>query len=507
MDKTRAHCLSLAIIICTFCCTGASAQIVATRGGEVRGVTSAGITSFKGIPYAAPPVGALRWKPPQPPLPWQGVRAAERTGPACMQPREDLDPRVPISEDCLYLNIWRPAATQPNSKLPVMLWIHGGGFVGGTASGAGGNGTSLARNGVIVVTLNYRLGRFGWFAYPELTAEDGEAGTGNFGLMDEIAALRWVHDNIAAFGGDPARVTIFGESAGGISVNALMSVPAARGLFSAAITESGFGRNIAAPLQVAEKMGAAFANAAGASNLAALRDLPADTVLNTGSDDPKAEPPGLILDGRLMQADIMQTFAKGAQAKVPWIVGSNNYEASLYPDRVANPDATLNALPEKIRNRAFAIYDPLKTGNKGPVVAWLLTDKDFSEPARLLAAMHARSGQPVYRYFFSYVPEKARGRVPGAAHGDELRYVFGQFSPDPKLKISYTDADKRMAALVERYWTNFARSGDPNGFGVPPWPRDKRDDVLVLDWVGTYPARNFRKRELDFVGHQVPKLQ
>ena len=504
--KKRACLVSFAMIVCTLCATGAVAQIVATRAGEIRGVTSSGITSFKGIAYAAPPIGPLRWRPPQPPLPWQGVRAADKTGPACIQAKDGLDPRVPTSEDCLYLNVWRPAAAQAKSNLPVMVFIHGGGFVGGTASGAGTDGTNIARNGVIVVTLNYRLGRFGWFAYPELTAEAADTGTGNFGLMDQIAALRWVRDNIAGFGGDPARVTLFGESAGGISVNALMSVPAARGLFSAAITESGFGRNNAPALQAAEKMGTAFAKAAGASDLAALRNLPADTLLNTADDDPQAEPPGLIIDGKLMQANILEAFAKGAQAKIPWIVGSNNYEASLYEERIAHPDATLDALPEKVRSRAFALYDPLKTGNKGAVLAWLLTDKNFTEPARLLARLHARSGAPVYRYFFSYVPEKARGRVPGAAHGDELRYVFGQFGADPKLKIKFTDGDKRMAALVERYWTNFARAHDPNGWGAPLWPRDRRDDVLVLDWPGAHAARGFRKRELDFVRDHVPKL-
>src|SRR3954454_4154845 len=470
--KRRARLLSLAMIVCTLFATRAAAQVVATQTGKLRGVTSSGIASFKGVPYAAPPVGPLRWKPPQPYPSWQTVLVADKTGPACMQAKGGLDPQVSTSEDCLYLNVWRPAATQANSKLPVMIFIHGGGFVGDTASGTGTDGTNLARNGVILVTLNYRLGRFGWVAYPELTAEGAETGTGNFGLMDQLAALRWVHDNIAAFGGDPARITIFGESAGGISVNALMCVPEARGLFSAAITESGFGRNVAAPLQTAEEMGTTFAKAAGASDLAALRALPAETILDTGNDDPKAEPPGLILDGKLMQANIEQIFAKGAQAKVPWIVGSNNYEGSLYPDRIANPDATLSALPEKIRNRAFVIYDPLKTGIKGGVVAWLLTDKHFSEPARRLATLHARTGQPVYRYFFSYVPENARGRLPGAAHGHELRYVFGHFDADPKLKIKYTGADRRMAALVERYWTNFARTGQPHGWGVPPWPRD-----------------------------------
>ena len=330
--KTRcAILLSFAAAVCTFGSIDAAAQIVATRTGDVRGVTSAGITSFKGIPYAAPPLGALRWKPPQPPSSWQTVLVAEKTGPACMQSKGEIDARIPISEDCLYLNVWRPAAAQPNARLPVMVFIHGGGFVGETASSSLTDASSLARNGVIAVTLNYRVGRFGWFAYPELSAEAGEAATGNFGMMDQLAALRWVRDNIAAFGGDPARVTLFGESAGGISVNALMGVAAARGLFSAAITESGFGRNNAAPLNAAETMGAAFAKAAGASDLAALRALPAETVLSTAADDPNAAPPGLILDGKLMQANIAEVFAKGAQARIPWIVGSTIMRRASIP--------------------------------------------------------------------------------------------------------------------------------------------------------------------------------
>jgi para-nitrobenzyl esterase len=506
MMRPRAHLPSAAAICGLLCCAGAAAQeIVATRSGQVRGVTSTGITSFKGVPYAAPPVGPLRWKPPQPAPPWEGVRVADRTGPACMQPKEGLDPRVTTSEDCLYLNVWRPAGTQANSKLAVMVWIHGGGFIGGTASGASGDGTSLARNGVIVVTLNYRLGRFGWFAYPELTEEAGEAATANFGLMDDIAALRWVKDNIAGFGGDPNRVTLFGESAGGISVNALMGAPAARSLFSAAITQSGFGRNPATTLAAAEKMSATFAKEVGANHLAALRNLSADTILGSGNHDPAAEPPGLILDGRLVQANVAEVFAKGGQAKVPWIVGSNSYEASLYLDRVANPGAALGVLPEKFRGRVLAAYDPLKTGNLDAVVAGMLTDKSFTEPARLLAARHAKSGEPVYRYFFAYVPEKARGKVPGAAHGDELRFVFGQFGTDPKLKIGFTDDDKRMAALVERYWTNFAKTGDPDGPGVVPWPKDKHDEVLVFDLIGPHAARGWRKAQLDLWSRDAAK--
>jgi para-nitrobenzyl esterase len=387
-----------------------------------------------------------------------------------------------------------------------MVWIHGGGFIGDSPSGPATEGATLARNGVIVVSFNYRLGRFGWFAYPELTAEAEEAATGNFGLMDDIAALRWVQDNIAAFGGDPSRVTLFGQSAGGIAVNALMTAPSARGLFSAAITQSGFGRNPATPLAQAEKMGTAFAALAGAPDLAALRKLPADVVLNLVSNLPAAEPPGLILDGKLMSANIDATFTKGGQAKVPWIVGSNNYEASLFPDRLANPGATLDALPDTVRKRALAAYDPQKTNNMPAVVAGLITDKLFTEPARFLASRHVATGQPVYRYVFNYVPENARGRVPGAAHSDELKYVFGNFRRDETLKIDYTFADRAVAALIGRYWTNFAKTGNPNGPGVPLWPQDRSDKVLVFDSSGQHAASGFRKLQLDLINRDIPRL-
>lgn len=496
MPVLRAFFAIVAVCAAASSYAAPSQETVATRAGLVRGVTSAGITSFKGIPYAAPPVGPLRWKAPQPVQPWVTVLVADKTGPACMQGRGDIDPGAPISEDCLYLNIWRPAGIPPNANLAVMVWIHGGGFIGGAGSERAYDGTNLARQGVIVVTLNYRLGRFGWFAHPQLTAEAGAEPTANFGLMDQIAALRWVRENIAGFGGDPKRVTIFGESAGGISVNALMCIAQARGLFAAAITQSGYGRNAATPLETAEKMGEAFASAVGATSLAALHDLPADTVLNA-ADEPQAEPPGLVLDGKLMQANIADTFAKGAEAKVPWIVGSNDYEASLYVDRVNDPGSALAALDDKFRARLLSIYDPTKSGNMNAVVIGMLTDKMFTEPARFLAARHARSGQSVYRYYFGYVAEKARGSVPGAAHGDEMRYVFGNLRPDASRNLTYTDSDRRIAALLQRYWTNFAKTGDPNGFGVPHWPKDGRDEVLVLNLLGAHPVRNFRKPQLD----------
>ncbi|GAC1334538.1 MAG: carboxylesterase family protein [Beijerinckiaceae bacterium] len=491
---------ALAAAIGIFLCGAAAAQnLVATRAGLVRGATANRITSFKGIPYAAPPVGPLRWKAPQPVPPWRDIRDATKAAPACMQSRKDFDPHLTTSEDCLYLNVWRPAESQPSSRLPVMVWIHGGGFVGGSGAFKAFDATSLARNGVIVVTINYRLGRFGWFAHPELSAEGANTGTANFGLMDDIAALQWVHDNIDAFGGDPTHVTVFGESAGGMSVNALMSTPAAQGLFSAAITQSGFGRMPALPLAAAEARGAAFAASAGASDLAALRKLPAEAVLGSADATNPSDAPGLILDGKLMPANVDQTFAKGAEAKVPWLVGSTDYEASLFPDRLANPDATLAALPEKTRKRLLAAYDPQRTKPMGAVVAAIVTDQLFTEPARFLAARHAKSRQPVYRYFFGYVAERARNRVPGAAHGDELKFVFGNLRTDQRSKIEYTDADKGIAAVVGRYWTNFAKTGDPNGAGLAAWPKDGNDRILVIDLNAAHAVGGFRKRQLDSI--------
>jgi len=361
MNRKTAYRRLIATLALLFAAP-AAAQTVMTRSGAVSGVTQAGVTAFRGIPYAAPPVGPLRWRPPQPPAPWKGVRAASETGPACMQPPlpgEDRGSNPAISEDCLYLNIWRPAVATTGAKRPVMVWIHGGGFYFGTGARAAYNGANLARDGVIIVTLNYRLGRFGWFAYPELTKKGGKAGTGNFGLMDDIAALKWVRANIAAFGGDPANVTVFGESAGGIAVNALMTIRAARGLFAKAITQSGFGRVPPQPLKTAEQTGSAFARSAGAANLAALRKLPAAVVL--GPEDARYAPlegPWPILDGKLITGSVAQIFAAGNEAKVPWMVGSNDFEASLFPSRLANPDAALEDLPPPLRDTMITLYDP-----------------------------------------------------------------------------------------------------------------------------------------------------
>jgi para-nitrobenzyl esterase len=497
MSFQRAY-LGPIVAFCFAICAGpAGAQSTVTvQGGALSGVTDARITSFKGIPYAAPPVGPLRWMPPQQPARWQGVRVADKTGPACLQPTTATG-ATNFSEDCLYLNVWRPADVNAGAKLPVMVWIHGGSFVIGSGSSAIYDGANLARNGVIIVSINYRLGRFGWFAYPELTKEAGPTGTANFGVMDQIAAVKWVKANIGAFGGDANNVTVFGESAGAMSINILMSSPQARGLFAKAITESGLGRVEAIPLAAAEERGTNFATAAGASNLAALRALPASTVLNSGARGEQYLP---ILDGTILPADVDRTFGAGNESKIPWIVGTNDFEASLFAARLTNPDAVIAAVPEAARAQVSALYDPSGT-NKTAVAAGLITDKYFTEPARFLATNLAKSGEPVYRYFFSYVAEQARSRVMGAGHGSEIPFVFGNLTN--RAAMMYTDSDKQIASTMGKYWTNFAKTGNPNGPGLTVWPADKGDQVLLIDATGEHPASAFRKTQLDLIQRQA----
>jgi para-nitrobenzyl esterase len=492
--STTVMALALAALCLSAAAPTASGPVVATRSGPVSGVTANGVTSFKGIPYAAPPIGPLRWKPPQPPAPWTAVRAANAYGPICMQPRLATANALPMSEDCLSLNVWVPADAAPGAKLPVMVWIHGGSFAFGSGASPTYDGANLARDGVIAITVNYRLGRFGWFAYPELSKEAGAEGTGDFGLMDDLAALRWVHANIANFGGNAENVTIFGESAGAMSVNALMTSPVARGLFAKAITESGLGRFPAAPLAAAEAAGTAFAQSAGATNLAALRKLPADVVLNDASGGGQYGP---ILDGTLLPADVDRAFADGKEAPIPWIVGSNDFEASLFPNVLKDPDARLAALPEAARTAVLAFYDPNHANDKAAIVADMTTDRVFTEPARFLATNHAKNGGTVYRYFFRYVVEAMRGSTHGAPHAGELPYVFGNLGAGRNLTYSYNAADKNVATTMIHYWTNFAKTGNPNGPGLVAWPADTGDDMLVIDAMGENATSAFRKPMLD----------
>ena len=480
----------------------ASAQLVVRApSGPVQGVVGDGVEAFEGLRFAQPPVGPLRWRAPQPLAPASKLLVADRTGPACPQhPPRDWggDPRQ--NEDCLYLNVWRPQGATAASRLPVMVWIYGGAFTIGDSASRIYDGSSLARDGVIVVNFNYRLGQLGWFALPELTREAGGAPTANFGLMDQIAALKWVRANISAFGGDPGDVTIFGESAGGMSVNLLMVSPAARGLFAKAITESGLGRSEAKPLAQAEAQGTAFERQTGAADLAALRALPVETMLKGAVGDVSSDlKPGPILDGRLIPENVDQAFAEGREAPVPWIVGSNDYEASLFHAMLDQPDKVLSDIPAEARPVMMQAFDPQRTGDKRAVAAGVITDFVFTEPARFLAQRQTRLGQPTYRYFFAYTPQAERASLPGAGHGSELPFVFNTLGTFHGSNQSFSAMDRRVAVDMGRYWTDFAKTGDPNGAGLAQWPTDRGDRVLVIDASGEHAVADLRKARLDLV--------
>lgn len=431
------------------------AQVVKIKQGALKGSVADGVGYFLGVPFAAPPVGDLRWRPPAAAPSWSGERDATKAGAVCQR-----------NEDCLYLNVVRPANAKPGAKLPVMVWIHGGAFVTGTSMGAFGGdteGAEFAKKGVIVVSANHRLGRAGWFAHPALTKEGHGA---NYGTMDQIAALKWVQANAASFGGDPRNVTIFGESAGGIAVLYLMGSPEAKGLFSKVIAESSFARGEPMPLQQAEAAGVKLAEAKGitgdsAEAAAALRKLPlSDLPLARGLTDPGRPFP--ILDGHTIRESIRQSFAAGHEAKVPLIIGGNSNEASLFRPQPAQ----LDALPEAQRAAVMAAFDPQGSGDKARIVNDLSTTQQITEPDRMIARLHTRNGAPTWIYYFSYVPAAERARKPyGAGHTDEIRFVFG------KPKASFAAEDVALSNAMNAYWAAFAKKGDPDSAGGVAWPK------------------------------------
>ena len=480
--------------------------------GALNGRQSDGVNIFKGIPYAAPPVGDLRWKAPAAPAAWTGVREADKFGFDCVQNKPGWDntqSSLPTNEDCLTLNVWAPAAGA--KKAPVMVWIHGGGLVMGSGSQPIFDGAKLAQRGVVVVTFNYRLGRFGFFAHPALTKEAGGAPTGNFGYMDQIAALQWVKHNIAAFGGDPSNVTIFGESSGGGSVNQLMLIQPARGLFAKAIAQSGGGRDVLPLLSAdqpgkpsAESIGAAFAVKAGVAgdDLAALRAIPADKL--KGKLDlltpEEATYSGLLIDGKLVTSNVPDGFKAGRQAPVPYLVGANSDELGVIPGFLRGGMA---AKALKLLGDGAA---PVQAayGSKAALENGLLSDLTFVEPARYLAGAQAAHGQPTWLYSFGYVAEAKRKSQKGAGHATELAFVFGNVSA---LDAPATPADEAAAKLVGDYWVAFAKTGDPNGAGRPAWNRydrakDQRLDITI-DGAAMGSRRNTRAGRPDGPVHQA----
>jgi para-nitrobenzyl esterase len=484
--------------------------MVRVTGGSLEGASADGVDMFLGIPYAAAPVGALRWRPPQPVVAWSGVRPARAFGDDCMQ--DKASNHLPsgyengASEDCLYLNAWRPhGALQP---LPVMVWIHGGAFIMGSGSLPIYDGRALARKGVLLISINYRLGRFGTYANPALSAEQSGGAVANYGLMDQIAALRWARENAAALGGDAHNITVFGESAGASSVNFLMTSPLARGLFDKAISESGGASNAPQPLSgtpaSAEMAGLAWARSKGVpdGDVAALRALPASTVLDAPVR--AAAPP--VLDGKLIVYDTATAFSLGKAAPVPYLAGANDYEQSLMRWLPGAGDAMLAKLGGA-GDRILAEY----TGpglTREQAVGRMWGEMAMVEPTRRRAKQQAARGLPVWLYRYSYVPEALRATVPGAGHDNEMEMVFA--TPSERARPGWSGNDQKMAELVSNYWVAFARTGNPNGQNAPDWPRFTADNDRLMEFSRSGPTvvSDFGRTRLDMLeAASIPPVQ
>lgn len=494
---------------------------VATDKGPVTGLAADGVAAYKGIPFAAPPVGALRWKAPQPPAAWTTPFAADGYANDCMQlpfPSDAAPLGTPPAEDCLYLNVWTPA--KPAGKpLPVMVWIHGGGFVNGGSSPAVYDGSAFARRGVVFVSMNYRLGRFGFFAHPALRAETPKGPLGNYGFLDQIEALRWVRRNAAAFGGDPANVTIFGESAGGGSVNTLMISGLAEGLFHKAICESGGGRS-RGPISMrhiteagkgpqsrpsAETVGVAFAGKNGIQGegpeaLAALRALPAAAVvdgmnlINMGQHQDTYSGP--MVDGAIVPEEVEPAFRAGRQAKVPYMIGANDREFGFFSPPVEQAEAMFAPFGAD-REKALRAYDP-EGKDRSEAAVQFMSDQAMVEPARMLARLTSPV-QPTYAYRFSYVASSLRAKEKGALHATEIPFVFSTVKA--KYEAAATAEDLAVGEAMTGYWAAFARTGDPNGDGRPRWPvySAAKDEILDFTAAGPKPGPDPRRERLDFV--------
>lgn len=471
--------------------------IVRLRQGAVMGAIEAGgVESFKGLPYAAPPVGPQRWRAPVPAENWRGLRSATAFAKDCIQEPQQYPPgpgfNNPTSEDCLYLNLWRPAAPA-GKRLPVMVWIHGGAFIMGAGSYPIYDGAAFAREGVILVTVNYRLGRFGMFAHPALTAEDPAAPKANFGLLDQIAALRWVQGNIGRFGGDPTNVTLFGESAGAVSVNLLMGAPLARGLFARAIIESGPARGPTTTLAQAETAGKAWAATNGASTIAQLRALSADQVW----DGPVTTPASPILDGKVVVETTEAVFRDGRRPIVPFIIGFNSQEESLLRWLPGSETRWFQSLGA----RGPALLTPYEVSGepREKAMARLWGEATRAAPARALARAAADHGGKVWLYRYGYVPDAAQGRASGAGHDAEIEMVFK--NPDPRWPGVWSKADNEMARIVNGYWVNFAKTGSPNGAGLTEWPTYSRqsDTLMAFGPAGAETISRFGAERLDAI--------
>lgn len=511
--------LLAALCVPAMSATSGLETIVKTDSGLVAGSGTA-IRVYKGIPYAAPPVGELRWKPPQPVTPWPGVRVAKSFSPICPQAeRYNLGAQ---SEDCLKLNIWT-AARSAGDRLPVMVWIHGGSFQVGASSQTVYDGEALAAQGVVLVTINYRLGIFGFFGHPGLSAESPHGVSGNYGLLDMVAALGWVKRNIAAFGGDPGNVTIFGESAGGAAVFLLLVMPQAEGLFQKAISESG---GILAPIRLKEEADGVMALEKYGQKLgpdiSALRKLSAAEVLKLApqrtSNASSADRPLLlpVIDGWVLPDETLRLFQQGRFQKVPFMAGTNADEGTLFNPPVKDLESFRNFVSKRVGAPADIVLSEYPVSNDAEahaVAAQVSGDAQFLLGTRAVLREMARANPKTFQYYFTRISGVGRQLGWGAFHTAEIACVFGNlpdsyFGTEPSpifgnLRVnaeSYNDVDARLAKTMSAQWVRFAKTGDPNGPGLPEWPRFTVNREAYLELGDRILAgESLRKKQLDFL--------
>ena len=497
-------------------CSVAPGDVVSVTGGDIRGALEDGVRTFKGVPFAAPPVGDLRWKAPQPVDSWLGIRDASTFSDSCPQPPYPKDsiyptPEGEFSEDCLYLNVWT-TAEESRDKHPVMVWIHGGALTRGSGSGSTYDGVNLAKKGVVLVTVNYRLGPLGYLAHPELTEESDRGSSGNYGVLDQLAALEWVQNNIATFGGDPENVTIFGESAGSWSVHGLVASPLGKGLFHRAIGESGAMYDVDVYLadrnksdQISgEEVGLAFMKACGVDTLAEMRALPSEKIIDVFSSDPEGRKfrTRAVVDGWVFPDEVGNIFYRGKQNDVPVMVGFNAKEMSTLTSPASVPKSMddyhsrIKAMYGELAPEFHRVYPAANPAEMSDAYLRSLGDNYFGLQMRTWARTTENVSSDAYLYYFTRVPPIPNSEYTGAFHAAEIAYAFNNVGKSNEID---NPVDLALAGIMSDYWVNFARNGDPNGKGLPQWKPYSTQYEDYMELGDTPKAGNFViKEQLDF---------
>jgi para-nitrobenzyl esterase len=494
MRFKHSSCFIVLVILAFFagaCSSPPLTTTVEVTGGAIEGVEQDGIFSYKGIPFAAPPVGDLRWHAPEPVEAWTGVRKADTFGPACMQAGNSMGNTAPVSEDCLYLNVWSPAK-QTDEKIPVLFWIYGGGFSGGSTSTPMYDGAGFAKKGVVFVSVAYRVGPFGFLAHPELSLESGGRGSGNYGLEDMIAGLKWVQKNIGRFGGDPSKVTIFGHSAGGMAVNMLAASPVTKGLFNGAICMSG---GSFAPLQtsnqavtglgipaldVAESTGEEFLKNLGAADIEAARALSAEEIQKSLGGGLRFRP---VADGYIIPTDLYTLYQEGRFNDTPILVGNTSDELGSFR---GSKSITAAQFERQVKSQYGPLADTILEAYPHSTDAEAArSSKDLSRDSMFAwstwtwARLQSEKGRgKAYEYYYDYHPNSPEG---GSGHGSDVPYAFQTLGPGPQGAPK--PEDLKLSDMISSYWSNFAKTGDPNGPGLPEWPAftDNDQKAMVFD--------------------------